>query len=301
MLITNEILKQRQSLILDAKIAMSLKRIREWYEYWHGRVYVSFSGGKDSTVLLHLVRSIYPKVPAVFFNTGMEYPEIISFIKQIDDVVWINPTMSFRTVIEKYGYPVVSKENSQKIYEIRTTKSDKLRYKRLYGDNNKYKSGKLPEKWHFLIDAPFKISSKCCDIFKKRPAHKFEKEYGLKSYIGTMAENSAYRKQSYLRYGCNVFSGKIQSKPLSFWCEQDIWEYIKKNKVPYSSIYDMGYETTGCVYCMFGAHLEKEPNRFQRMENTHPKLYKYCMEKLGLKKVLKIIGVNYTTNQVRLL
>ena len=64
-------LKQKQSLPLEAKIAMTLRRIREWYEYWDGNVYVSFSGGKDSTVLLHLVRQHYPGVPAVFSDTGL--------------------------------------------------------------------------------------------------------------------------------------------------------------------------------------------------------------------------------------
>ena len=64
-------LKQKQCLPLEVKIAMTLRRIREWYEYWDGNVYVSFSGGKDSTVLLHLVRQYYPGVPAVFSDTGL--------------------------------------------------------------------------------------------------------------------------------------------------------------------------------------------------------------------------------------
>ena len=59
-------LQQKQSLPLEAKIAMTQQRIREWYEHWDGEVYVSFSGGKDSTVLLHIVRQMYPDVPAVF-------------------------------------------------------------------------------------------------------------------------------------------------------------------------------------------------------------------------------------------
>ena len=59
-------LQQMQSLPLSAKVVMTQQRIREWYEHWDGMVYVSFSGGKDSTVLLHLVRDMYPDVPAVF-------------------------------------------------------------------------------------------------------------------------------------------------------------------------------------------------------------------------------------------
>ena len=83
--------------------------ITEWYKHWEEKVYVAFSGGKDSTVLLHLVRSIYPEVPAVFSDTGLEYPEIKAFVRSVENVVWLRPKMSFKEVIEKYGYPVVSK------------------------------------------------------------------------------------------------------------------------------------------------------------------------------------------------
>ena len=73
-------LKERQAWPLDTKVQWALRQIRIWYDYWDGKVYVAFSGGKDSTVLLHLVRSLYPDVPAVFCNTGLEFPEIVEFV-----------------------------------------------------------------------------------------------------------------------------------------------------------------------------------------------------------------------------
>lgn len=66
---------------LQLKIEIARNNIVEWYEYWEGNVYVVFSGGKDSTAMLHLARSIYPETPAVFANTGLEMPEIVQFLK----------------------------------------------------------------------------------------------------------------------------------------------------------------------------------------------------------------------------
>ena len=121
-------LAQMQSLPLQAKIIMTQQRIRQWYEYWDGNVYVSFSGGKDSTVLKHIVDGMYEDVPALFVNTGLEYPEIQRFVKDIkagkydcfnSDVEIVRPEMRFDEVIRRYGYPVVSKEVSQTVFEAR--------------------------------------------------------------------------------------------------------------------------------------------------------------------------------------
>ena len=113
-------LKQKQSLPLPLKISLTKARIRQWInEYGEDGVYVSFSGGKDSTVLLDLVRQDYPNVKAVFFDTGLEYPEIREFVKTYDNVDCIRPKMNFREVITKYGYPMISKEVSECVYGAR--------------------------------------------------------------------------------------------------------------------------------------------------------------------------------------
>ena len=107
-------LQQWQALPLNIKVLMTKDRIRSWVnEYGEDGVYVSFSGGKDSTVLLHIVRSMYPNVKAVFVDTGLEYPEIREFVKTFDNVDWLKPKMNFKQVIEKYGYPFISKEVSE--------------------------------------------------------------------------------------------------------------------------------------------------------------------------------------------
>lgn len=301
-------LKQRQSLPLKLKIELSKNRIKQFYEHFDGKVYVSFSGGKDSTVLLHIVRSLFPEVPAVFVDTGLEYPEVKSFIKSFDNVTILRPEMSFNKVITEYGYPVISKEVAQFIEDNRRNPNGYTAKK--FDPNSdyvkKYGSRFCLAKWNFLKDSDIKISSQCCRIMKKTPAKKFEKESGLKPFIATMAIESNLRKQEYIKKGCNSFESKRPaSTPLGFWTEQDILQYLFENNLPYCSVYGeikqdksgkyytTGAKRTGCMFCMFGVHNEKSPNKFELMRETHPKLHDYCINKLGCGRVLDFIGVKY--------
>lgn len=294
---TLEYLRQKQSLDLEAKAHMTRARIRQWYEHYDGQVYVAFSGGKDSTVLLHIIREIYPDTVAVFGDTGLEYPEIRDFVKTFENVVWLKPKMNFREVIKTHGYPVVTKEQAKYIREVQrgtTEYTENKRRGKVMGRNGR-PVGSVSKKWRYLMDqTEVKVSERCCDVMKKRPFHQYQRQTGNMPFIGTMAADSKLRQQTMMRYGCNGFDmAKPQSRPMMFWLEEDVWEYIKTRNLPYSKIYDMGYERTGCMWCMFGAHLDPEPNRFQQMQKTHPKQWRFCLEKLGLRKVLKLIGVPY--------
>lgn len=123
-------LKELQALPLDRKIQITQARIIEWYQHYNGNVVVSFSGGKDSTVLLNIVRKIYPDVRAVFSNTGLEYPEIQKFARSFKNVDVVTPKMRFDQVISTYGYPVISKEVAEAIYYARRINSQTVNVER---------------------------------------------------------------------------------------------------------------------------------------------------------------------------
>lgn len=349
-----EDLYQMQSLPLEAKIRMSQLRIKDWYESWvkyeirnqktgkvryvtsseepvlkddeyiessiDGQVYISFSGGKDSTVLKHIVDGMYDDVPALFVNTGLEYPEIQKFAMSQKNVITVRPQMRFDEVIKKYGYPVASKEVSRKIYYAKRGAPWAQKYVDGSAEYNGQRSRYVVSKRMLpLLDAPFDVSPFCCDVMKKKPFKLYEKETGRKAIVGVLADESEVRKQAWMRTGCNAFDGvNPKSQPLSFWTEQDILEYLKKYNVPYCSVYGDLIEVdgelemtkcnrTGCIFCLFGIHLESEPNRIQQLKETHPNQYKFCIgggemvdgkwqpnkKGLGLAKVLDYINVDY--------
>lgn len=304
-------MKVLQALPIDIKIRKTENRIREWYDYYCGDVYISFSGGKDSTVLLDIARKIYPDIEAVYIDTGLEYPELREFVKSIDNVTWLKPEMNFKKVVQTYGYPIISKEIANKVHGA---KPGNTRWQQLHGTYINPKTGELSthynhKKYQYLLDADFLISDQCCTVMKKRPARKYEKKTGKMPILGLMAAESSKRKSDYMKTGCNAYSKEHpQSQPMGFWTEQDVLHYLYDTKIPYASVYgdivlsDTGkYSTTGCnrtgcIWCGFGCHLEKEPNRFQMLKQTHPKLWEYCMKPLdnggmGIGKVMEYIGV----------
>ena len=299
---TKEDLKRLQSLTLEEKIALSKLRITEWYEHWQGKVCVSYSGGKDSSVLLKLVREIYPEVPAVYVDTRLDFPEVREHVKATENVVFLKPEMNFREVIDKFGFCYPSKEVARFIESARS--GNVIALNRFEGKNADGSENIFFERnysrWKYLIDLPLKISDKCCNIMKEKPLTKYQKEKGLRTYAGLLASDSFRRRQAWYRTGCNSFStGK--SKPLIIWTEQDILRYIVEYNVKIPSVYGdivevkgklktTGEKRTGCIFCPIAAHLEKK-NKFQRLKESHLPLYNYCMKELGLDEFLTAVGV----------
>lgn len=239
-----------------------------------------------------------------------EYAEYLRNKYGINVVLDIeHPSMRFDEVIKTYGYPIISKETSKTISAARrlgnTSKYGSVCLERLSG-SFKQKDGNPSlyncSKYKPLLDVDFNIASNCCDVMKKKPSHDYIKRTGRKPIVGQMADESRLREQRWIRYGCNGFDmTSPSSSPLSFWTEQDILTYIKQEHLPISSVYgDVVYEDepdqirmdigcgqeklcttgcrrTGCIFCAFGLHLEQSPSRFERLKETHPRQYEYCI------------------------
>lgn len=313
---TKEDLKRLQSMTLDEKINHAANMLLLFHIKTSGKMYFSFSGGKDSTVLLHLSRiylpnignNLFKDIPAVFVDTGLEYPEVRKFVQSFDNVEIIRPKMNFIEVIQNYGYPLISKEVSQTIYGAKNCVGG-AKWKKLHGEILNKDGGKSRydhSKYLPLSELPVKISDRCCNVMKKSPAKCYEKQSDANPIVATMAQESFFRKNAWIKNGgCNSFDttkGKGKSAPISPWTEQDVLQYIRKNNVEIASVYgevrwvdkngywfdtnpfeaDMklactGCSRTGCMFCAYGAHLEKGETRFQRLKRTHPRQYEFMM------------------------
>ncbi len=274
---------------LASKIIQSRFLIRQAVEeFGLDKVYISYSGGKDSTVLSHLAKSMYPEILHIFANTTNEYPETLEHIKWEREInktklITVIPKdahgeiWTFKKVVAQYGYPMFSKRVSNAIRTYQHALSDTTRQNSLdYIERN----FKKYSKYKYLP-----ISDKCCDKLKKEPLRRKAKELGMEcAILGILASESYQREKDWLEHGCNVFHERKdnQSRPLSFWTDDDIQEYIETYNLKISALYEKGYTRNGCMYCGFGVHMEPAGcNRYQRLKRTHPKQYLYFVKNFG--------------------
>ncbi len=278
-----------RSMNLESKIIQTKFLIRQAVtEFGLEKVYISYSGGKDSTVLSHIAKSMYPSILHLFANTTNEYPETIEHIHWEKDhnrtnIITVLPidslgeTWTFKKVVEHYGYPIFSKRVSNAIRTYQHALSERTK------ENSQHYIERNFKKYEKYKELP--ISDKCCEKLKKEPLKRKAKELGLEcAILGVLASESYQREKDWLEHGCNVFHERKdnQSRPLSFWTDEDILEYIKRYKIKIPKLYDLGYTRNGCMYCGFGVHLEpKNDNRFIRLKKTHPVQYNYFINNFG--------------------
>lgn len=292
-------LKAWQSFPLDTKMSMSEQRIVAWFESWYkytivnektgktrfvtaapenpwdytpklkkgeyvercegGQVYVSFSGGKDSTVLADMCAKVCKRygwtLYLLFVNTGLEYPEIQKFVKvyaewlrttyEIEVVLDIvRPKMRFYEVVKTYGYPVITKEVAKRFTEYKnatpTSLQNTMAYKEFNGIRGKEKGKSFynKKKYKPILDLDCNLSHKCCVVTKEKPALEYSRMTGRKKITAQMASESLTRKSAWYKNGCNGFDmTEPTSNPMSFWTEQDVLLYIKRFNIPIASVY----------------------------------------------------------------
>ena len=323
-----------QALPLEIKIAKTKLRIREAIDYFGADgLYVPVSGGLDSGLLSYLVEEVQREmnipredIPRVNANTRNEYPGVLKMARKISD----REMTALKSPYEVWGdegYPVASKKTSRMIRDIQNPTPKNLNSRNLYLTGIKQDGSKgssqciLAKKWYPFIDESqeikIKCSEKCCDIVKKEPLKRYEKETKRKPILATMADEGGARADGYLKTGCNAFkNGK--SIPMGFWTKQDVLECYIKFGLEYAPEYGeiirledgtldtTGEKRTGCFSCTMGVQMEKGENRFQRMKRLYPKMYNHCINGgqavngvwkpkngLGLGYVLDRMGIKY--------
>ena len=278
------LLNKRMKYSLDYKIILAKTRINAAImAYGVNNCYVSFSGGKDSAVLSHLILSMGYKFEHVFSNTRLEYPDCVRFAhewcrKKGAKLTMVLPDIMPYEVWKRYGYPMFSKEIANILERVRTHKTVNPK--------------KLKRVKNFLKYKDVKISERCCYYLKKKPIMEWQKRSNKKvAIMGMRAEESRVRRTVWVRKGC-IYETKDQVvvHPIIFLTEKDVWDYVKRFKIRLPSIYYNGVKRNGCYCCGFGCHLNDE-NNFVKLKKLNPKLWKNVMNHWGFAKVCKQCGI----------
>jgi len=304
---------EKSKLDLITKILFTKQRVFQFLKT--EKAYLSFSGGRDSTILSHILRTnfkeTYPEkfqdvsegsilnevfeIPHVFLNTGVEWANIVHFVRSLSkkiELIEVTPKITFFEIIKKHGYPVISKEISQYIHEAKVTNSKKLLLKRLDGEKKgNYVSGKISDVHSAWLreDAPL-IGAKCCHYLKKDPVHRYEKETGRRPILAIMADESRLRQQT-AKNGC-IFekASGLVCNPMIFWTHQDIVDYVEMFQPELCDLYTKhGFERTGCVGCLYGCSTKKQADeKFKFMRENRPKQYQIYLNN-GLQEILNFL------------
>lgn len=241
-----------------------IKSINEQYDLEHN-AYVSFSGGKDSTVLHYLIDEALPgnNIPRVFINTGIEYKLLLKFVRELakkdNRIIIYNVNKNIRDTLNEVGYPFKSKTHSKKLLEYRKG----YPCKSVQGYWRKTKEPyvmQCPEVLMYQTDPSFKlkISDRCCYEFKKEPVHRYEKESGR--IIGITGMRKA-EGGSRFNITCTVFSDKNLKRfhPLSIVNEEFEDWFIESRNIRLCDLYYAPYNfhRTGCKGSPYTLYLQE--------------------------------------------
>lgn len=249
-------------------------------KYGDDKFYLSFSGGKDSTILHRMLDMAVPnnRIPRVFIDTGIEYSAIRTFVGSLasedDRFVIVKPNKPIKAVLERYGYPFKSKEHSCKIGCAQKGTQSKSILHYLASDDGYGCPKKLL--YQARKDCGLRISDKCCYELKKHPAHDYEKRSGRTiAILGLRIQEGGQRKS---HKGCVVFDAKGRMrrfKPLNVVSDEFEKWFVKEYEVKLCELYypPYGFERVGCKGCPYAINLQEE---LEVMARLMPNERKQC-------------------------
>ena len=220
---------------------------------------IGCSFGIDSLVALHLCSQVKPDILVVWNNTLVEYPDTVRFARKLTKdwnlkLIETKPRETFWTIVDKYGFPLVRR-----------------------GDGKQSRKARLP-------------AEKCCDILKKEPTLRVIKKQKVDLVVDGLRRDESWVRR--LLKEPLKFHKKwkvFKFHPLLEWTYDDVWRYIRSNRLPYNPLYDKtldGYEIhTGCWCCTLGA-VYSRGLYMAFLHKYYPKLWNYLYIKKGFGKVV---------------
>lgn len=272
---------------LKLAVMTAKKRIRELWYQTGGACYLAFSGGKDSTVVLALIKQLMDEgtipegaIPAVYCDTRLEYDVILRFVEWVKDnwysnVEIIKPEKTFAEIIREYGKPAVSKTKSEHLSRMQRNRENGFPDGRiksfgyLVGVPKDFRGCTLGDKHIHMISTDFdiRISNKCCDFLKKKPNAVYRKQHNIEGYFTgeRMAEGSAREKNFVKKLAsgqniCTAYQDNVTKKmPIVDWDDETLEAFIEQYNVPLSQAYTIyGLKRTGCYLCPFSPRIQHD-------------------------------------------
>lgn len=306
--------RQKQNMPYYAKIEHAKKVAREFYDKMvlerGANVHVSVGGLDSITLLLFLRKYVDSEIVGVSVSSLEDKGN--REVHKLLGVVEIKPYLSKVEVLEKFGFPVISKEKAGKIELLQnpTEKNVTVRNAIMTGDcgaQGGFRKGtrmKLPQKWLKLFagsenekygtdyqTADFKVSNKCCYYMKEKPCNDWAKKHNSYAYLGLMASEGGQREKALIKNGCNYYAkGSERSCPFAIFTRQDMLQLVLDLEVPIpkaygtiavkedGTLYTTRLQRTGCDMCGFGIHIEKRPHRFDRLFEDNPQAWEFWMK-----------------------
>lgn len=223
--------------------------------------YISFSGGKDSTVLHYLIDLALPnnKIPRVYINTGVEYLDVVKYVKDLatkdNRIIIYNSGVNLKLMWEKYGYPFKSKEHSLKVsqYKNGSRAASVLKYKQ----GGAFQCPKILQ-YQYTDDFTLKISNQCCYKLKKEPILKWQKQNNRSIALTGMLKAEGGQRTNLTCLITDKDGKAIKFHPLAVVNKE--WEelFLEKNNIKLCRLYypPFNFKRTGCRGCPFALDLQ---------------------------------------------